>query len=482
MVRLTRPMPATSPSASGAPMPATPPRLRTAAVRLLPLLSLACLALLAAAAPATASIYDPAAEPSNQYFVDGGVGLHDYALDVAVTRDAVWACGRGTYAGTDTDATLTRVGRADGTLVTRHYDGPLHGFDSFDCLAPGPGGVIYTAGTASSATGFDVLLVKWSATGTRLWARRYDGPAHGSDWATDVAVDRSGNVVVCASSESATDADWAVLSWRPDGRRRWVWRMNGAGDGSDRPWDLLVDRSGTTYVAGEVTASGPTRALGCARLGADGRVLWKRTWRGPDELGAAAQALDADPRGGVVLAGAAATPANGDDALVVAYTATGARRWYRTYRLTSGTQADRFLDVAVTTAGKVALAGDVTAGSSADPLWALYTLEGDFRQATLSSTPTDDRFNAVAADAWGGHVLVGSMQSTSIASSTGCWVERIPADHGGLYWLYRSTPLTAGTLDRASAVATRGGVVAVAGAVWNGPSLGYDQAILVWAY
>jgi hypothetical protein len=94
----------------------------------------------------------------------------------------------------------------------------------------------------------------------------------------------------------------------------------------------VAGRAGSVYCAGFAGAHDSVSNLLVARYDASGKRLWKRTWRGPQERGAAAWALAATPAGGVVVAGETGPTTYGaagreQDILVVKYSAAGERRW-----------------------------------------------------------------------------------------------------------------------------------------------------------
>ena len=178
--------------------------------------------LLAGPRAASADIYDTDATPSWEYLIDGPAHGDDVGLDLAVAGDTVYACG---YASTG-DRRRRRQSRPprlrergiarlhSRRSVSRHVD------TASDIALDPRGGALYTAGI-TTRTGLlpDLLVVRWRRSGAIVWARSYRGPAGGSDSATDVGVDRRGNVTACGPSTGSHGTDWAVVSWSPSGSR-----------------------------------------------------------------------------------------------------------------------------------------------------------------------------------------------------------------------------------------------------------------------
>jgi hypothetical protein len=114
---------------------------------------------------------------------------------------------------------------------------------------------VYVVGTTTvsdeiAGTITDIVTVAYDAnTGTKLWARRYDGAVHGSDLGIAIVYDpSSGGVNVLGASETSFatgQLDTVTIAYAADGSRRWVRRIkNPAGN---LPVDLVVD-AGSTYI------------------------------------------------------------------------------------------------------------------------------------------------------------------------------------------------------------------------------------------
>jgi uncharacterized delta-60 repeat protein len=283
-----------------------------------------------------------------------------------------------------------------------------------------PGGGVYVAASLLRPSGnVDIAVLRYSAAGKLAWVEYYDGPAHGLDAMEGLAVDRRGNVIVCGSTFTASGKeDWVVLKYGPDGRRRWKRTLGASFGRADVPEAVAVDAQDNVVVAGSITrrktggdwcvakydprgtllwrttltrtVAGFDQALALVvdpddahiyvtgrmfgtstgddvitvRYRPDGRRVWRERWdgakSGPDR--ATSIALS---DGGVAVAGVSASPASGDDGLVLKYTRNGILRWAKIVDGGQGsTGVDRFAAVGIDTRGNVVCGGSVTTSPS----------------------------------------------------------------------------------------------------------------------
>src|SRR5262249_40340700 len=122
-------------------------------------------------------------------------------------------------------------------------------------------GNIYLLGDAVNAAGnSDFTLVKYSPDGTFQWARSYDGPGAGTDYAVKVALDPTGNVYVSGYSDDSGSRgkDFALIKYSGDGTPVWTNRVSGAGNFTDVLTGMGVDRTGQIYLTGQSYTSATT--------------------------------------------------------------------------------------------------------------------------------------------------------------------------------------------------------------------------------
>ncbi len=113
-------------------------------------------------------------------------------------------------------------------------------------------GNVYMAGTANAELSADYITIKYNSSGKEEWAARYNGPDSLSDFASDLAIDSFGDIVVTGSSRSLSAfADYATVKYNSLGVQRWASRYNGRGPNSrDEASRITIDNLGNIYITG----------------------------------------------------------------------------------------------------------------------------------------------------------------------------------------------------------------------------------------
>ncbi|MCA1839586.1 MAG: SBBP repeat-containing protein, partial [Actinobacteria bacterium] len=137
-------------------------------------------------------------------------------------------------------------------------------------VASDPSGNVLVAGISNNSSidlgggplpgvgSFDMVVAKYSASGTHLWSKRLGGT--GFDYAQSVASDPSGNVLVAGYSQSSSidmgggpmpgagRSDMVVAKYSASGTHLWSKRLGGTG--FDDAQSVASDPSGNVLVAG----------------------------------------------------------------------------------------------------------------------------------------------------------------------------------------------------------------------------------------
>ena len=449
---------------------------RSAVVLLVSGVLLLLLAPAAAAAPGAIAA-DPLPQPAWTVEINGpAADSHDEAVDVKPTSGGVtWVCGNGHAPSGKSDISLTKI--VDGVQQwTKWWDSPYHRSDFAAKMALAPNGDVYVTGSSSNGRHADMILLKWSSSGVLKWVRRYDGPGHKSDVARLVGVDGAGNVTISGWTNTNNQGEeWVVRSYTAGGSARWTW-MHDEGPFQALPADQCVLGNGTIYLTGgstRVIGSRATHIAVSARLSASGKLVWLRRYAGPNGRGATGHAIARCPLGGVYVAGSASESAYARGGLVMRYSATGRRTVFALEP--GGDQGESFVDVAVTSNGRIVAVGVASdhLGNTFDGPVTIYSPSGRIAaDITWPGAHDPVGFTAVAADSSGGFSVVGSA-SGQLAVLRGSTL----AGAGGWAALYGDPA----SYTQGDAIAVQGSTTVVVGSAPSStPSQSYDQLVLGW--
>jgi hypothetical protein len=149
-----------------------------------------------------------------------------------------------------------------------------------------------------------------AGNGALIWERRYNGPANSNDWASAVAVDSSGNVVVTGSSCNGSNDDYYTAKYAAaNGALLWEKRYNGPGNASDGASAVAVDANGNVVVTGYSSNGTNSDYYTAKYAAADGTLLWEKRY-----LNGSASGLALGPNGMVAVTGSSS-----DDYATVVY-------------------------------------------------------------------------------------------------------------------------------------------------------------------
>ena len=427
-------------------------------------------------------IFDPAAEPSwLREFHSAGAFNEGAEAVVMAPGGVTYVAGTMLGPSGNQDASLMKLVDGDPAWPSpKLYDGPNHGGDSADAIALGPGGTVYTAGSATGSNGMpDLCVVKWSSSGAVLWAKRYDGPDHSMEAAESVVVDSAGNVTVGGMTVVVGGMDWVVVSWSSSGARRWVSRYTADGPHQVVPMSLVVAGDRSVYACG-ISAGPPDVASMVVKYSPSGKTLWKKVYRGPAGLGAYSFSAVARPGGGVYVGGSALSAATGTDGLVMGYTAKGARDVFALATGPGGASEQRFADIALTSTKQVVAVGSNTGGVSQDCYAVTYTADGTIAGQVTLPGAWNDEFVAVATDGFGGFYATGTyhtlVNKTAIVTARGS----VLTGGGGFIGLWAPAFISADNEPRD--IAVRGSTACVVGWCNEGVLHGMDQFVLGFVY
>jgi hypothetical protein len=268
-------------------------------------------------------------------------------------------------------------------------------------------GNVYVTGTAyGGATDYDMLLLKFSPTGTRLWERKYDGPG-GWDEGVAIAVDAAGNAVVAGFSQWF----WATVRWNTNGAQQWV-ALEPAGSWDVSPTGVALDAAGNVIVSGyqDVGREAYAYDFGVVKYSSAGAKQWAYSYDGPDSAIDVPTALAIDGNGNAYVVGYSTTDLQFTraDSVLIRLSPGGHEDWVQRYN-PSGSGLALPAGVALNAVGAISIVGSTLYedGYSDDVFAVRYEQSEAF---SLDVSPTS---------VVGGRAAVGTVMLSAPAPSAG---------------------------------------------------------------
>ena len=262
--------------------------------------------------------------------VDGVAGGNDGATDVVVdSSGGVYVAATSTGLSSGLDYLVIKYSSAGAYLWQSRYVGPGADDVPWAIAIDGERNTYLTGSSPNIAGDSDIVTVKTSASGKRLWTRRWDGGAHLEDEAHDVAVAAGGVYVNGVASSGTGSKDVALLRYTPGGTRSWARAWDGPGQGVDVPYRLAVDAKGNAWTAGAAQgAAGDDQAL-LIKWDAAGGILWTHSVASSAGLESAFYDLTIDAHGTAWAAGSQEAVSGHNDLLIGKYASSGKPVWMR---------------------------------------------------------------------------------------------------------------------------------------------------------
>ena len=204
-------------------------------------------------------------------------------------------------------------------------------------VARTPDGGVVAVGTANrafSTSAGDGLVVKYAAAGTQQWAMAYDDGDAADDGFWRVAVAPDGGIVAAGEHHvGAANSDLLVVKYSASGARLWSASIHSGGSYSDRLSDVVVDSAGDVCVVGTAHVPGDDRLLVARLDGSTGLLAWSLVTYGPGLATSATGVSAAASHDGVVyVAGTTASATWKWRLLLMRIDPSGSVAWTRAWR------------------------------------------------------------------------------------------------------------------------------------------------------
>ncbi|MFO7650257.1 MAG: hypothetical protein R6X13_02805 [bacterium] len=204
--------------------------------------------------------------------------------DIAVAAGAVFACGQTHTSSTQYDATILRLD-ATGTIIwQRDYPGSGTASEFLRALDLRGSRVVATGQVSPGVGGTDALTVSYTLDGVLEWAQTFNGPGSGSDYGADVKLDAAGNAVVCGTGSGSGSLDLMTLKYNSTGTRLWA-RLYDGGAGADAGYSVDVDAAGSVIVGGYYWGGSSRYYLAVVKYSSAGDQGWVYAFQPPGSGG-----------------------------------------------------------------------------------------------------------------------------------------------------------------------------------------------------
>lgn len=289
----------------------------------------------------------------------------DYPVGIELEgSDYIYVCGASVGMDATFDYTLVKYDVNGVTQWVRNTNGPWGDHDyPADFIVDDSGNVFVTGYTNGAWTYRDIMTVKYNSSGDTAWIRTYNHIADKNDVAADIAVDVTGNTYVTGRSwDYVTKDDYVTIKYDPDGNEEWVVRYNGTADSSDGAAAIAVDAN-SIYVTGSSWFPGSSKDIVTVKYDSNGDTVWARRHSGSGNGDDIPNEILIDSSGSVYVAGYSNEATV--DYCIFKYDSSGNELWVNNYN-GPGNSVDRAHTMVIDDSGNVFVTGESYGSGSND--------------------------------------------------------------------------------------------------------------------
>ncbi len=254
---------------------------------------------------------------------------------------------------------------ATGQEWATRYNGTANSSDFASSVAFDPSGNIVVTGYATNTgTSKDLKTIKYDTQGNMLWQATFNGTQNGGDYSNGLFVDQSGNIYITGRADyGATWSDIVTIKYNSQGVQQWVARYGGAANYLDEGTIVITDNTGNVYVGGKSVTSGTDFDMVLIKYNSSGTLVWSRNYEGLGNAEDYVADLDLDASGNIYIGGGSVGQNSGQDFIVIKYDPSGSQQWVRTYN-GAGNGGDGVVSVKIDPAGNLVATGYTDMGTA----------------------------------------------------------------------------------------------------------------------
>lgn len=271
----------------------------------------------------------------------------DWAYAIALDPAGnVVVTGYSTGAGTGKDYKTIKYNTSGELMWEASFNGSVNGGDYSNALWIDQAGNVYITGRVDYGNS-DIVTIKYNSSGVQQWMARYGGPANGLDEGHAIQVDANGNVYIAGKTMTASSSfDIVVIKYDASGNEMWVSSYNGSGNNEDIPTSIALDSGGNIYVAGGIIGSNSGQDFAVLKYNSSGGQQWVKSYNGAGNGGDLAISVKVDASGNIFAGGYTDMGSmQKHNYVVIKYNPSGTQLWETQY---NGSSSNTDLATAMT--------------------------------------------------------------------------------------------------------------------------------------
>ena len=312
----------------------------------------------------------------------GASGQNHYGSDVTTCAAGNVYVSAAVHNGTNYDYRINKYSATGTLLWQRDYNGTGNNDDVPSAIVVDASGNVYVTGTSygvNSYTDFATLKIDGS-NGTVLWTKRYNFN-NNPEVAIDIALDGNGSVLVCGSSaNNLLNSDFTVVKYNPaNGNQTAVKRHNSQGSGYDLPSEMVIDGSNNVYLIGTSNSNTSNKDIKLIAYNSSLNVTWVNYI---DKSGSSDEGygITLDGSGNLIIAGYWTKSNGGTDFITAKYNGSnGNQVWLKNRCAPIDNQIAKGRKVKTDALGNIFVVGDIDFNGSRDFLAISYDALGNTR-------------------------------------------------------------------------------------------------------
>ena len=274
------------------------------------------------ASTGTNSLTDYATIKYSSAGVQQWVSTYDFALgyeapvgiDINPVTNNIYITGASasTQASNNWDYATVEYNSSGSQLNVSRVVSAGNGLDKPTAISRDNSGNIYITGSSYNSVNnsYDIKTIKLNSSLILQWSMTFNGD-NLDDQANSIDVDPSGNVLIAGYvNRSATGENIIILKYSPTGTLLWQKEINEAGSVADERGNrIIVDTNGNAYVAGSYNQNGNKNFISM-KIAPDGTVNWQDIFDGAGSGDDEATSIDINNNGDIVVSGSTDNGAN----------------------------------------------------------------------------------------------------------------------------------------------------------------------------